>query len=112
MRNGGEKEIIIYQTNDGKQPFTEWLDGLDKRFVAKVSKRLLRVLLGNLGDYKMLGNGLCELRFADGIRIYFSSLDNVLILLLTGGNKNTKGTQSQDIEKARKYLADYQRRSI
>jgi putative addiction module killer protein len=107
-----EKEIIVYQNDDGKQPFAEWLEVLDKKLVAKISKRLLRVLSGNLGDYKTLGKGLCELRFAEGIRIYFSNLNNVLILLFAGGNKNAKGGQSKDIEKARKYLADYQRRDI
>jgi hypothetical protein len=35
----------------------------------------------------------------------------VLILLLTGGSKNTKRDQGNDIEKARKYLADYRERA-
>jgi putative component of toxin-antitoxin plasmid stabilization module len=61
MQSNREKEIIIYETVDGKQPFREWLDGLDRRHVAKISKRLVQVLLGNFGDCKMLGNDLGEL---------------------------------------------------
>jgi putative addiction module killer protein len=68
----------------------------------------LRVLLGNLGDYKSLGDGLYELRFNEGIRVYFSQIGQTL--LLTGGNKNTKRDQSADIEKARGYLRNYRER--
>jgi putative addiction module killer protein len=108
MKDNVEKEIIIYSTEEGREPFSDWLDSLDKSCAARVSKRLLRVLLGNLGDYKSLGDGLYELRFNEGIRVYFSQIGKTL--LLTGGNKNTKRDQSADIEKAREYLRSYRER--
>jgi putative addiction module killer protein len=107
MLKNVEKEIIIYSTKDGKEPFSDWMDNLSKDYAARVSKRLLRVLLGNLGDFKSLGDRLYELRFNEGLRVYYSHIDNVVVLLLAGGNKNTKRDQSRDIEKAKEYLSDY-----
>jgi len=104
-------EIIVYATESGKFPFYEWLEDLDKRVMAKVSKRLLRLSMGNFGDCKSLGNELFELRFSEGIRIYFSKVNNKIVLLLTGGNKNNKGEQSRDISKARDFLVDYKERN-
>ena len=54
--------------------------------------------LGNYGDYKSVGDGVLELRFNQGFRIYFTEVDNVIILLLCGGDKST---QQKDIEKAK-----------
>jgi putative addiction module killer protein len=110
MQNNGTREIIIYATDNGKEPFSDWLDGLDKDFATKVFRRLLRILNGNLGDYKSFGNRLYELRFHEGLRVYFSQIDDVVILLLAGGDKNTKRDQSRDIEKSREYLNDYEER--
>lgn len=96
-------EIIVYSTESGRFPFYEWLEDLDKRVMAKVSKRLLRLSMGNFGDCKSLGNELFELRF--------SEVNNKIVLLLIGGNKNNKGEQSRDISKARDFLVDYKERN-
>ena len=104
-------EIIVYSTESGKYPFYEWLEDLDKRVAAKVSKRLLRLSMGNFGDYKNLGNELFELRFSEGIRVYFSKVNNTIVLLLSGGSKNNKREQSRDIAKARDFLVDYKERT-
>jgi putative addiction module killer protein len=52
-----------------------------------------------LGDYKSVGEGVFELRFhfGRGYRIYFGMIDNVIVLLLCGGDKNN---QAKDIKKA------------
>jgi putative addiction module killer protein len=101
------REIIIYSTKEGRTPFSEWINSLGKEYAARVSKRLLRVLSGNWGDYKSLGEGLFEFRFHEGMRVYFSPVGDKIILLLCGGGKNTKKDQNRDIEKAGKYLSDY-----
>ena len=67
--------------------------------------------MGNFGDCKGLGDELFELRFSEGIRIYFSKINNMIMLLLSGGSKNNKGEQSRDIVKARNFLADYKERN-
>jgi putative addiction module killer protein len=103
------REIQNYITEQGKEPFAEWVDSLrDIRAIDKIEKRLKRVQLGNLGDYKSVGEGVCEFRikYGPGYRVYFGQVGNVIILLLCGGEKST---QEEDIEKAKEYWRDYER---
>lgn len=103
------KEIFNYITNDGQIPFEKWLNSLrDIKARTKIKARLRRVELGNLGDYKSVGDGVCELRinYGKGYRIYFGQIGSVIIILLSGGDK---GTQQNDIKKAKQYWSDYQR---
>lgn len=101
------RELLIYETEDGRCPFEEWLDGL-KDTVGRmiIRKRLNRVRLGNMGDAKNLGDGVFELRIAygPGYRIYFGEEDSAIVVLLIGGNKRS---QSRDIQKAKLYWSDY-----
>jgi putative addiction module killer protein len=103
-------QILIYQDQKGKEPFTEWLTSdCDKTIRARIFSRLDRVEQGNLGDCKSLGKSLFDLRIhtGPGIRIYFGKIEDTIILLLPGG---TKSTQKKDIEKANKYWKDFGRR--
>ena len=104
-------ELVIYSDETGKEPFTEWLESLQRSDLARVNARLTRVISGNLGDYKPLKDGLYELRFLNhgGYRIYYGCNGNTIIILLTGGNKET---QKKDIEKAKVYLNDYNKRKV
>lgn len=46
-----EKELLIYQTPDGKEPLTRWRKGLkDKVTVARIARRLERLSAGQYGD--------------------------------------------------------------
>ncbi len=101
------KEILFYQTCDDKIPYIEWYKKLDKSLKLQVDKRLSKVERGLYGDYKRLSEELYELRFANGLRIYFSEKNNIIVLLLTGGNKTR---QNKDIELAQKYLNEYNER--
>lgn len=57
------KQVEVYETPDGKQPFNEWVDSLkDKRTVSIITKRLERLKLGNLGDVRSVGKGVYELK--------------------------------------------------
>jgi putative addiction module killer protein len=102
-----KREVVIYKTRNGKEPFAEWRDKLDKRVRYKIVARLNSIQEGSFGDYRFLGNGVSELKFREGVRVYYAEIQRVVILLLCGGNKNTKGDQSRDIEKAKEYLKDY-----
>ena len=95
-------KIKIYSEKNGKEPFTDWIEKLPKTDRAKIKTRLDRIKLGNFGDCKNLGDGISELRFnfSSGFRIYFTIIDNVIVLLLNGGNKSL---QNKDIEKAKIY---------
>jgi putative addiction module killer protein len=105
-----KKELRTYRTKEGKEPFTEWLGSLkDTIGRAHINNRLKRVVLGNYGDCDPVDNGIKELRvhYGPGYRIYFSEQENNISLLLLGGSKRT---QSRDIKKAKKYLAEFRER--
>jgi putative addiction module killer protein len=97
-------KIIIYATPTGREPFSDWEDGLDKKMRAIVKNRLDRVTLGNFGDAKMIkgGGGIWELVIdhGPGYRIYFGKQGSAVVLLLTGGEKKS---QDRDIIKAKQY---------
>ena len=102
------KEIRRYITLDGTIPFAEWLDSLrDRKTEAKIRERLKRISLGNLGDYRSVGEGVFELKidYGPGYRVYFGQIGSTIVLLLCGGDKST---QKQDIRKAKEYWADYE----
>lgn len=102
------REIRRYITPDGKIPFAEWLDSLrDRRAKAKIRERLKRVSLGNLGDYRSVGEGVFELRidYGSGYRVYFGQIGSTIVLLLLGGDKST---QERDIRQAKEYWAEYE----
>jgi putative addiction module killer protein len=63
-----------------------------------------------LGDAKVLGGGLWELKFdvGPGYRIYYGKDGKTLVILVHAGQK--KGQQA-DIDTAREYWADYLRRT-
>ena len=104
------REIQNYLTVDGRSPFEEWLDSLrDTRARAKIKNRLKRVELGNLGDYRSVDAGACELKidYHPGYRVYFGQVGSIIVILLCGGEKST---QEQDILRAREYWRNYKRR--
>lgn len=80
--------------------FTKWLDRLkDISGRARIQARIQRLALGNPGKYRNLKNGVSELKVdvGPGYRVYYADLDDVLIVLLCGGDKSS---QSDDIELA------------
>jgi len=107
--NNNMKEIIVYNTENGKSPYDIWFSSLDNFIRARIIKRLERIKEGNYGDWKKIDSDISEFRFkfGSGYRIYFSEIDNVIILLLCAGDKST---QAQDIKKAKEYLSDLQER--
>ena len=101
------KEIIYYQTIDNNIPYLEWYNSLDKSLRLVVDKRLSKVERGLLGSNRRLSEYLYELKFDNGLRIYYTEIENTIVLLFTGGNKSK---QNKDIETAEKYLNDYNER--
>ena len=84
--------------------FNEWLKRLrDKKALARIIFRMTKMEMGLLGDYKSIGDGISEIRidYGPGYRLYFTKKNNVIIVLLIGGDKST---QSRDIAKAKMLL--------
>jgi putative addiction module killer protein len=92
--------FTVLQTED----FRDWLDVLkDQKAQLRIAARLRLAEAGNLGDWKSVGDGLSEMRVdvGPGYRLYFTRRQNVLIVMLAGGDKST---QARDIKRAQKLL--------
>ena len=90
MREIHPRDVQVYQTTDGREPFNEWLVSIrDIETQDRIRARLERLEDGNLGDFKSVGEGVFELRihFGAGYRVYFGQIGNTVILLLCGGGQ-------------------------
>ncbi|MCL2529454.1 MAG: type II toxin-antitoxin system RelE/ParE family toxin [Coriobacteriia bacterium] len=94
----------VKKTTEFEAWFTKKLDVTAK---ARISIRIDRIMMGNLGDSKSVGYGVTELRidFGPGYRLYYAKRGKQIILLLIGGDKST---QSRDIELAKKLSDEYE----
>lgn len=102
-------EIIIQklETDEGYIPFDDWYFGIkDKKTRQIIAARIARLKTGNFGDCKPVGKGVSELRiyYSSGIRIYFSQIRNVIVILLLGGDKSS---QNKDIKKSINLWEEY-----
>ncbi len=111
-----QKELDVIFWNSGKEgskaePVKRWLKNLDHQSKKQVDKLLgfLRKEKKNLGmPYsRYLGDGLYELRdqrqSGPGYRLYYCWQDELLVILLVGGDKST---QEHDIETAKRRMND------
>ena len=99
-------DVLVYRAENGRVPFAEWRDGIDRMARARVDVAIDRLRAGNTSNLKALGSGLAELKlsFGPGYRIYLGQEGSRIVILLTGG---TKHRQNADIERARQLWADY-----
>lgn len=110
-------DIDFYQLPNGTKPVKEFLDSLDTKMRVKAiqSIEILQEFGNTLREpySKPIGDGLFELRikFAKDISriFYFFVVDNKIVLT-NGFIKKTMKTPKSEIELARKYKADYERR--
>lgn len=108
MRKNNHKNIQILELPSGKSPYADWINGIKDRITrARIRRRVDRMEQGNYGDYKILGDGVNELRlhFGPGYRIYFAELNDVIVILLCGGDK---GAQKNDVKIAKQYWRELQ----
>ena len=90
--------LKTYITQSGRNLFQDWLTSLrDPVGRRAIVARLSRVANGHFGDHRPVGHGW----------IYSARDGDVVILLLTGGNKST---QSADIQTAIRYFMEWKTR--
>ena len=110
-------DIEFYRFENGKAPVEEFLDSLNPKMRNKAVRSL--ELLEEFGNTlrepnsKAMGDGLFELRIkfsSDITRIFYFFYVANKIVLTNGFVKKTQRTPPAEIELARKYKADYERR--
>lgn len=105
-------ELLRYQRENGREPFTDWLATIsDKVAQARLRVRLRQIEAGNFGDCAPVGVGVIELRVhvGPGFRIYCGLHGRSMVLLLCGGNKSR---QKMDIKRANELWAEWKLRQV
>lgn len=114
--------VDFYKMESGKVPVQDFLYSLEPKMRAKAFKdiELLREFGSELREPYVKSikgkknKGLYELRIkfsSDIVRIFYFTYCNNKYVLLHGFVKKTMQTPVREIERARKYMEDYKRRS-
>ena len=101
-------EVVEWLDDEGRSPYSDWVESLDNRVMAIIETRVMRIEQGLLGDVKSVGGGVMEARipFGPGYRIYMGRDGRTLVILLGGGDK---GSQKKYIKAARERWEVYVR---
>lgn len=81
--------------------FSDWIAELrDLKARMRILARVNRARVGNFGDYKVLGDGICEMKidYGPGYRVYYAQEGLNVYLLILGGDKTS---QIKDIARAK-----------
>jgi phage-related protein len=109
--------IEFYETETGSKPAEEFILSLDKPLISASFAAINHLqTLGNvlrMPHSRAMGNGLFELRVRSSkkiVRVFYFFFVNRKAVLTNGFVKKTQQTPSSELELARKYKADYERR--
>lgn len=110
-------EVEFYEKLNGEQPAKEFLLSLDKKMRAKLADTIM-ILQDNGYELrepysKHISEGIFELRAklgSDITRVMYFFYVERHIILTNGFIKKTQKTPQSEIEKAKKYRADYLKR--
>ena len=112
-------QVIFYEKEDGSIPVAEFIASLDDGMRAKIT-RSLKILEARgytlRAPYsKELTDGIMELRITFGGNIsrvlYFFVVGNTAVVT-NGFIKKSQKTSPEEIQRAKTYRADYQRRCL
>ncbi|MDO4961869.1 MAG: type II toxin-antitoxin system RelE/ParE family toxin [Eubacteriales bacterium] len=109
-------EVEFYENDSGVRPAQEFIMSLDKKMQAKMVS-MISILQDNGYELrepysKHLSEGIFELRAkvgSDITRVLYFFYVGRRIILTNGFVKKTQKTPTKEIEKAKKYRADYLR---
>lgn len=91
-------EFSIVTTSE----FNVWFQDQSEMVKGLVRSRFSRIeVSAHFGTVKSVGNGVRELKWKNGIRVYFAYLERKKIIILLGGTKNG---QEKDIKKAKSII--------
>lgn len=107
-------EVLFYDLPDGREPAKEFILSLDKKMRAKML-RTVELLSSNGTDLrepcsKPLGGGIFELRAkvgSDISRVLYFFFVGRKVILTNGFIKKTTKTPPAEIEKAKRYRAEF-----
>lgn len=114
-----EFDVIFYDLPNGKEPVREFLDSLDNKMRAKMLREI-GLLATNGPDLrepnsKNIGDGIFELRAkvgSDISRVLYFFFVGQRAILTNGFIKKTAKTPPAEIEKAKRYRAEYLNREV
>ena len=110
-------EVEFYDTSEGQCPVQEFLDSLEPKIKAKTLRTI--DLLETNGPMLRepysgsMGDGIFELRTKQGsniTRVFYFFFVGQKAILTNGFVKKTQKTPKADLDLARKYKSDYERR--
>ncbi len=94
-------KYIFFKTKE----YQKWFDAESDKSQLQISDRLEKIEWeGYFGDVKNIGNDVCELRWKNGRRLYYTIIPESNLVLLLGGYKND---QKKDISRAKKISNSY-----
>jgi putative addiction module killer protein len=102
LTSGNRSDTFMTYTVKRLPEFDNWILGIkDYATQLKLLRRLERIQFGLFGDHRGVGEDVIELRefFGPGWRMYFIKQDELLIVMLGGGNKSS---QVADIDAAKR----------
>jgi len=112
-------EVEFYEKPDGSEPAKEFIQSLEIKMRAKIIRTIeLLEKNGNLlrePESKLIEDGIFELRAkvgSDISRVMYFFTDGQKAILTNGFVKKTQKTPRAEIEKAKRYRADYFSRKV
>lgn len=111
--------VEYYELEDGTRPAEDFILSQDKKMRAKIfsALELLELKGPELREpfSKPLGDGIFEVRAKQGSdisRVLYFFVVGRKVILTNGFIKKTTKTPAREIDRAKRYRADYQRRRI
>lgn len=87
--------------------FETWFNNQSKLDKWRILERFARIVeYSHLGDHKYVDDGVWELRWCNGRRVYYGYLKALDIVVVLGGGKNG---QKRDIASAKKIFKEYKK---
>ena len=97
--------LLVFVEVITTKEFDRWYFRISHKERMQVDARIAKIeQFEHFGDWKYLNDGIAELRWKSGRRVYFARVGHKIILLLNGGLKHG---QKKDIKRAKSIFRRY-----